>query len=155
MVAAAGPARGGGHGWGPRAQAWAMAWPCGPVRVWHQRVRGWRAAASMRSRAVSASIGPQDPTSAGASDQPSSVPAGMVMLIRAGSGVLRPVRSNGDPGGGPLANPAGAHHLRPPRLPLPACAGLLLVVVREVGVVTVAAIPGRRGHGSQASPGSS
>ena len=60
----------------------------------------------MRSRAVSASIRPQDPTSAGAFDQPSSVPAGMVMLIRAGSGVLRPVWSNGDPGGGP-SNPAG------------------------------------------------
>ena len=60
----------------------------------------------MRSRAVSASVRPQDPTSAGASDQPRRVPAGMVMLIRAGSGVLRPVWSSGEPGGGP-SNPAG------------------------------------------------
>src|ERR1700722_2078441 len=63
----------------------------------------------MRSRAVSASVRPQDPTSAGAPDQPSRVAAGMVMLIRAGSGVLRPVWSSGEPGGGP-SNPAG----RPP-----------------------------------------
>ena len=81
----------------------------------------------MRSRAVSASIRPQVPTSAGASDQPSSVPAGMVMLIRAGSGVLRPVWSNGDPGGGP-SNPAGG-----PRPPLP----LLFLVLAVAAVIVI------------------
>jgi hypothetical protein len=68
----------GGAGCWPGAQPWAAAVPSGCSAVTHQRVRGCRAAAAIRSRAVLASSSPNPAASPGVPDWPSSVLSGTV-----------------------------------------------------------------------------
>jgi Nucleotidyl transferase AbiEii toxin, Type IV TA system len=111
----------GGWCW-PGAQPWAAAVPSGCSAVTHQRVRGSRAAAAIRSRALWASSSPNPAASPGMSDSPSAEASGTVMFTSAARhGPRSSAAGRARPSGPVPAGPPCGRGPEPPFPPVSSC----------------------------------